>query len=850
MRVRQVGLVAIGLASLATVGWPSIALLPAFAPASPSGRAQPPVVGGTEVFLGTWGLLGSSLAWAGAIAALSVLAGWIVGGALAERWRAGRGAILTFLVSLPVALPAYLVFWSLWQAARPGSTVGDLAARADLIPLLREACLSLGLAAWATPLAAWTIASWRVARPDRTSDLLQVDGARWPRRWRMRAGLDRPALLRAWAVATLALLGESVSFDLAQVQTYGYELRTMDATGSPASAVMAAGWPAMAAAVVLLAIAGRSGRDGRRGVTVRPGRPRRSLVAWAVVLLACAPIASLLFDARHTSDAGGFFALYGRAAANSLGLAALAGAALAGLAAALANAWQSPERWERWAARAAAFPWLVAATVPATIVALALESAWNRPRVGPVVYDGPLILLLALVARLGVVAVLAASLAARARPRTQGDLLAIDAPVSIGARWLVARRTLLSAALVAGSVGAALAFSEIATTCRLVPPGIQLLATSTLNAIHYQQPETVVMASLVAIGLAAAAAVVVVLVVVRRSRPALALAAAATMVVTGCADDGHDFPSLPVERSIGSSGFGPGQFHTPRAIAFDPRDDRFFVVDKEARIQRFAPDGTMEREWRMPDFANGKPVGLSVHPDGRLFVADTHYYRVLVYDREGHELARFGSYGKEPGQFIYTTDVAFGPDGRIYVGEYGGNDRIQVFSPEFALLGSIGSFGVEPGQFSRPQSLVFDRTELLVADSNNHRIQVFDGDGHLLRVVGHAGRGPGELSYPRGILPLGDGTALVCEFGNHRVQRLDLRPGPGLGASLGIWGGPPSHRAGGSGESAATNGTENPIPPEDEVGRLQYPWDLAGRLGHVAILNSGVDRLVFTRLPG
>ena len=63
-----------------------------------------------------------------------------------------------------------------------------------------------------------------------------------------------------------------------------------------------------------------------------------------------------------------------------------------------------------------------------------------------------------------------------------------------------------------------------------------------------------------------------------------------------------------------------------------------------------------------------KPVGLSVHPDGRVFVADTHYNRVLVFDRDGKELARFGGYGKEPGHFIYPTDIAFGNDGRIYVG--------------------------------------------------------------------------------------------------------------------------------------------------------------------------------------
>ena len=49
---------------------------------------------------------------------------------------------------------------------------------------------------------------------------------------------------------------------------------------------------------------------------------------------------------------------------------------------------------------------------------------------------------------------------------------------------------------------------------------------------------------------------------------------------------------------------------------------------------------------------------MSVDADGSIYVADTHYHRVLVFSPEGQLQASFGSLGEEPGSFIYPTDVA------------------------------------------------------------------------------------------------------------------------------------------------------------------------------------------------
>ena len=59
----------------------------------------------------------------------------------------------------------------------------------------------------------------------------------------------------------------------------------------------------------------------------------------------------------------------------------------------------------------------------------------------------------------------------------------------------------------------------------------------------------------------------------------------------------------------------------------------------------------------------------------------------------------FGDYGEELGEFIYPTDIARDGQGRLWVSEYGGNDRIQVFAHDYTVRGR------EDHDFRRPQSL-------------------------------------------------------------------------------------------------------------------------------------------------
>lgn len=275
------------------------------------------------------------------------------------------------------------------------------------------------------------------------------------------------------------------------------------------------------------------------------------------------------------------------------------------------------------------------------------------------------------------------------------------------------------------------------------------------------------------------------------------------------------------DRVFGDRGLGHGQFVYPRAMALAP-DGCIFVVDKAARIQRFSPDGEYETSWQMPDWEAGKPTGLSVDAAGRVLVADTHYHRVVIFDHDGKELGRFGSHGTGDGQFLLPTVAVADSQGRIYVAEYGDNDRINVFSSELKFLYSFGREGMGDAPLIRPQSIAVDLDDTLwVADACQHRICHFSPEGKLIGQFGLLGKAPGQLQYPYHVSLCPDGTLLVAEFGNNRLQRFDR-----TGKSLETWGG---------------TGTQ--------PGQLLSPWSaVVNAKGVVYVLDSGNNRVQVFRM--
>ena len=396
--------------------------------------------------------------------------------------------------------------------------------------------------------------------------------------------------------------------------------------------------------------------------------------------------------------------------------------------------------------------------------------------------------------------------------------------------WPLAWPTLAAGALLVG----ALSLTEVPATVLLFPQHPQVLTPTLMTWVHMARFDPMIEASLLmmlAVLLPALAAVALAAVGLRLTR--LRLPGRATparrfdvvrpaVLVLGLGlllggSVGCDRRTSTPDAVWLDTGTGPGQVVYPRGIAYSPADDTIFLVDRMARVQHLDHNGRFLNDWHLPEKRAGKPVGLSVGPDGNVYVPDTHYYRVIVYSPQGKEVRRWGELGRGPGQFIYPTDVEFDHRGRCFVSEYGDNDRIQVFDPSGKFLYQFGAFGRGDGQFIRPQDMVIDGDLLYVTDACNHRICVFTTDGQWVRNMGRCGSGPGEFRFPYGMDIDREGNLVVSEFGNNRVQRIDKATGRGLGT----WGS-----------------------PGREEGELAYPWGvIVDRRDRVVAVDAGNNRL-------
>ena len=94
----------------------------------------------------------------------------------------------------------------------------------------------------------------------------------------------------------------------------------------------------------------------------------------------------------------------------------------------------------------------------------------------------------------------------------------------------------------------------------------------------------------------------------------------------------------------------------------------------------------------------------------------------------------------------------------------------QATPPSVPPIGNYTAGGGD-GQFRSPEGIAMYRDgTLVVADTGNHRVQVFSPNGTHALTFGSEGNGTGELSFPRGVSLARDGRIIVADTFNHRVQ--------------------------------------------------------------------------------
>jgi len=168
----------------------------------------------------------------------------------------------------------------------------------------------------------------------------------------------------------------------------------------------------------------------------------------------------------------------------------------------------------------------------------------------------------------------------------------------------------------------------------------------------------------------------------------------------------------------------------------------------------------MLRSWGRGTFT--KVHGIRIDPEDNVWVTDVGDHRVLKFTSEGVlllELGVKGEPGGSPGHFDRPADVAFGPEGSVYVVDQGedeerpglGNPKIVRLTSDGAWVGSWGGPGTGTGEFHFPHSIAVDaQGRVYVSDRENNRVQVFDAEGVQLQEWTHLGSVMSIAATPAG----------------------------------------------------------------------------------------------------
>lgn len=802
-------------------------------------------------------LLGVTLAWSLAITVAATLVGIPAGLCLARTGHGLASRIWTAICVAVLCIPPYLLYW-VWGLVRlPGSPIGDWARqepwRASVLQIWQ---LWWGLTWWTWPLVALVIAAAMRARPRAQDEMLVLDGAKRMRRaWEVLMQV-RPAIALGAGLAMLSTLTGFAAFDLASsslpmADTYGSVLRRLRFEVGPDASMIASG-PLIVVSMILAGavalLSARSNFDTQEQV-VAGNRLSHVLLGLATVVSIALPVGIMLERLGGLEPLARLGPLEGRAIGESLSWAIVAGLLFVLVAVGHAFGWSHPKAVVRRLTTLSATGWVLMGVMPAAArgAALLQSHAMATTFIPSVLYPEtlwlslpggqymawPVLVIVGYLASYSLISVLIGWWIARGEDEALRGSRLIDGAVS-WRDWLSARGwSVIAAGAIAGLLGMALSLGDVSTTMIVLPPGPQSLTQRLLNKMHYAYEDSALATCLMIMAIVIPAGFVAAMSLGRVRRNArwhapilmLGLSGVLMLQLVGCRrppslDEAPFNPTM----IIGATGRSPGQFVYPRGMALDTGRHRLYVVDKTGRIQQFDRQGHFVDAIILPTFDRGFPTGISVEPNtGSLFIADTHEHRVLVYDLDGRLERTIGSEGQEPGQMLYPTDIACGPDGMLFVSEYGGNDRIQAFDHDGNPLYAFGTFGFGAGEFNRPQSVEYDakRNELVILDACNHRVVVTDLKGNWKFSVGKPGRGPGELNYPYGLVLQPDGTFLVGEFGSSRIQHLARD-----GTCLGIFG---------------TLGAE--------PGYLQTPWGLAADGDSLYVVDSRNDRVQVLARP-
>ncbi len=237
-------------------------------------------------------------------------------------------------------------------------------------------------------------------------------------------------------------------------------------------------------------------------------------------------------------------------------------------------------------------------------------------------------------------------------------------------------------------------------------------------------------------------------------------------------------------RTIEPDARYPSILKRPYALLFDGRD-RLYVTDYDAdQVQVFHTEGKFLFAWGREGKGKGQfraPVGIDQDQERNIYVVEFYGMRVQKFTRDGKFILTWGSeapWGEHapPEQLLYPSGLTVGPDGNVYVTD-SGHDRIKVFNSGGNFLREWGVKGIKPGDLNAAAGIQFDSSgRLHEADAAMHRVQMFTTEGQFLGDWVLPNAGNLKVWSPTNLRPVESQFLYVSDVAQNKIYKLAIQP--------------------------------------------------------------------------
>ena len=170
-------------------------------------------------------------------------------------------------------------------------------------------------------------------------------------------------------------------------------------------------------------------------------------------------------------------------------------------------------------------------------------------------------------------------------------------------------------------------------------------------------------------------------------------------------------------------------------VGIDPAGNIHTCLGTDHPVIVWDPQGHFLRSWGEGTLVD--PHTIRFAPNGHIWSTDITLHQVFEFTAD-YQLIRSwgvrGQPGPDANHFAGPADVAFAPNGDVYIADGHWNNRIFHLDANGNVIGMWGSYGKGPGQFNLPHSVAVDaQSRVWVADRMNKRLEIFTPNGEFIQ---------------------------------------------------------------------------------------------------------------------